>query len=67
MSKRKMPRDGGSKGIACPSCQHGISHVYDTRGFDTCIRRFRRCVDCGHSFSTIETISTKSLDIVSGD
>lgn len=43
-----------SDGIKCPSCA-GKSMVVDSRPDKKGIRRRRRC-DCGHRFSTIETV-----------
>lgn len=57
MGKRRKPKRGGSQGMLCPSCKHNISHIYDTRGHETLVRRFRKCVKCDHSYVTEETIA----------
>lgn len=49
----------------CPKCNYEDTKVIDTRvTFDhSAIRRRRKCLQCGHRFSTIETYS-KSATIV---
>lgn len=45
-----------SKSMRCPSCGHHESLVPSTDPFDTVIKRVRKCVKCGWSWSTTEII-----------
>lgn len=46
-----------SKGIVCGACGSGQVVVKDTRPTTDMIRRRRRCLDCGHRFTTFEKTS----------
>lgn len=43
----------------CPKCKALVTRVIDTRGKDDGMEvyRRRRCVACGHKFSTLECIT----------
>jgi transcriptional regulator NrdR family protein len=42
--------------MRCPSCDHPISEVKDSRPSEEEIRRRRRCAGCGCRFTTFEAI-----------
>lgn len=42
-------------GINCPKCS-GVALIYDTRRIEKAVRRRRECTQCGHRFTTRETV-----------
>lgn len=42
--------------VPCPKCKSPKSWVIDKRNADVHVRRRRQCDDCGHRFTTYETI-----------
>ena len=55
--------------MICPSCRHDDSRVIDSRPVEdgTQIRRRRECLECGHRFSTTETLVRDNLVVVKRD
>jgi len=48
--------------MKCPFCQSSETSVLRTYKYDSCIIRFRRCLNCDQSFKTAESYD-KSLII----
>ena len=44
--------------VICPKCQ-GKSKVYNSRPHGDTIRRNRKCLECGHKYSTLEYLQEK--------
>lgn len=42
--------------MQCPQCKHRYTHVYATKNLGVLMKRYRRCLRCGHSFKTTEEI-----------
>lgn len=40
--------------VTCPNCKSNQTDVVDSRPFPDHVNRRRRCLGCGHRFSTIE-------------
>lgn len=45
--------------LQCPECKSENTTVYSTRQRADRVTRYRRCLDCNHTFSTIEQIPSK--------
>lgn len=48
--------------IPCPTCGTGSSAVLDSRPRRGGVRRMRRCVGCGHRYSTFEAIPIEPIN-----
>lgn len=44
--------------MKCPNCKQDNDKVVDSRNHEDWIRRRRKCLSCGESFTTYETVST---------
>ena len=54
--------------MRCPKCSSKNSKVLETRaGKASAIRRRRKCLDCGHRFSTMEEILREGLVVIKRD
>ncbi len=42
--------------LQCPKCKKENTKVYSVRQKEDRITRYRKCLDCGHKFKTIEQI-----------
>ena len=42
------------RGVLCPSCGHDHVSCYDTRHPEGVARRRRKCLSCGHRWTTYE-------------
>jgi len=59
-------RANNSGRFPCSRCQHARSHCYDSRPNATGIRRMRCCAQCGHRWTTYETIAGGPSPIETG-
>lgn len=55
--------------MRCPSCNHDVSKVVDSRSSDdgTAIRRRRECLKCGGRFTTYERLGENPILIIKSD
>lgn len=47
--------------MICPKCKRDNTKVTRTLQLEDYIRRYRKCIDCGHTFTTVETYSFNDL------
>lgn len=57
------------RGVHCPACQADDTKVVDSRlaAEGTAVRRRRRCLSCGHRFTTFERVDEVPLTVVKSD
>lgn len=55
--------------MQCPKCHHMNLKVIDSRSAEDnhSIRRRRKCIDCGHRFTTFERIEQRPLLVIKRD
>jgi uncharacterized Zn finger protein len=51
---------GRQDGIGCDECACKMSFVIKTEHIGDCIKRIRRCRNCGHTFHSVESRSEKN-------
>lgn len=42
--------------MQCPHCKHKYTHVYSSKNLSVIVKRYRKCLQCGHTFRTVEEI-----------
>lgn len=47
----------------CPKCGSGNGYVMDSRRAGGTVKRRRRCLDCGHRYSTMEVDAEKLREL----
>jgi hypothetical protein len=55
---QETPDPGTTSGrdrLACPACATGFGTTRTVAAVGACLRRERRCIGCGHAWTTIET------------
>ena len=57
-----MPKRSERFGLGCPMCGYFQTDITDSRDKGDVIVRRRICLNCGHTFRTVETV-TKPKDL----